>query len=57
MKEATGADYMATDASEFPIGVRLMFTLVWQQGSDLVAADGSAASLIRLKLLKRLISW
>jgi multiple sugar transport system substrate-binding protein len=45
MKEATGADYMATDASEFPIGVRIMFTLVWQQGSDLVAADGAAASV------------
>lgn len=45
VKEATGADYMTTDASEFPIGVRIMFTLVWQQGSDLVAADGSGASV------------
>ena len=45
MKEATGAWYFATDASQFPIGVRLMFTLVWQQGSDLVSRDGSRATI------------
>ncbi|MBS3821297.1 MAG: extracellular solute-binding protein, partial [Phycisphaerae bacterium] len=45
MKDATGKDYFATDASQFPIGVRLMFTLVWQQNSDLVAADGNSATV------------
>lgn len=45
MKRETGAWYFATDASQFPIGVRLMFTLVWQQGSDLVSRDGSRATV------------
>jgi multiple sugar transport system substrate-binding protein len=45
MKDTTGKDYFATDASQFPIGVRLMFTLVWQQDSDLVAADGKSATI------------
>jgi multiple sugar transport system substrate-binding protein len=45
MKDATGKDYFATDASQFPIGVRLMFTLVWQQASDLVGADGQSATV------------
>ena len=45
MKETTGMDYLATDASQFPIGVRIMFTLVWQQGSDLISADGAAGTV------------
>lgn len=45
MKRETGAWYFATDASQFPIGVRLMFSLVWQQGSDLVSRDGSRATV------------
>jgi multiple sugar transport system substrate-binding protein len=45
MKETTGADYIATDASQFPIGVRILFTLVWQEGSDLIAADGTSATV------------
>jgi multiple sugar transport system substrate-binding protein len=45
MKQETGAWYFATDASQFPIGVRLMFSLVWQQGSDLVSSDGSRATV------------
>lgn len=45
IREATGAWYFATDASQFPIGVRLMFSLVWQQNSDLVSADGSSANV------------
>lgn len=40
-----GYTYLATDASQFPIGVRIMFTLVWQQGSDLVSPDGTAANV------------
>lgn len=45
MREATGAWYFATDASQFPIGVRLMFSLVWQQNADLVSDDGSSATV------------
>ncbi len=40
-----GYTYLATDASQFPIGVRIMFTLVWQQGSDLVSPDGTSANV------------
>ncbi|MDX1524424.1 MAG: ABC transporter substrate-binding protein, partial [Anaerolineae bacterium] len=45
MKDTTGKDYFATDASQFPIGVRIMFTLVWQQGSDLISPDGTAGTV------------
>ena len=45
VQEETGKLYFATDASQFPFGVRMMFTLVWQQGSDLVSADGSSATV------------
>lgn len=45
MKDTTGKDYFATDASQFPIGVRLMFTLVWQQGSDLISPDGTTGTV------------
>jgi len=45
MKETTGKDYFATDASQFPIGVRILFSLVWQQGSDLIAADGTSGTV------------
>ncbi|MDT8297741.1 MAG: extracellular solute-binding protein [Spirochaetaceae bacterium] len=45
MKEKTGAYYLVTDAVQFPIGVRILFTLVWQQGSDLISADGKIATV------------
>lgn len=45
IREETGAWYFATDASQFPIGVRLMFSLVWQQNSDLVSLDGESANV------------
>lgn len=45
MKEKTGKQYFATDASQFPIGVRLMFALVWQQNSDLLSADRTQATV------------
>ncbi len=45
MRRETGAMYFTTDASQFPIGVRLMFSLVWQQGSDLISGDGSYATV------------
>ena len=39
VEEATGADYLAADFAQFPIGVRLVMALVWQQGAELFA-DG-----------------
>ncbi len=45
VQETTGKQYFATDASQFPIGVRLMFALVWQQNSDLLSADLSQATV------------
>lgn len=45
VQEETGNLYFATDASQFPFGVRLMFSLVWQQNSDLVSADGTSATV------------
>ncbi|WP_309082936.1 extracellular solute-binding protein [Chelativorans sp.] len=46
MKERTGKNYFAMEsgASEF-MPVRLFNTWVWQQGQDVIAADGSAANL------------
>ncbi len=41
VREATGADYLAADFSQFPIGVRLVLALMWQQGAELIA-DGTA---------------
>jgi multiple sugar transport system substrate-binding protein len=41
MKDATGVDYLAADFAEFPIGVRLVLALMWQQGAELLA-DGEA---------------
>ena len=41
VKEATGHDYLSADFAEFPIGVRLVLALVWQQDSELFA-DGEA---------------
>jgi len=39
MKEATGANYLAADFAQFPIGVRLVMALVWQQGGELFEGD------------------
>lgn len=39
VKEATGKDYLAADFAQFPIGVRLVLALLWQQGSN-IFADG-----------------
>lgn len=37
VKEKTGKDYLTADFSQFPIGVRLVLSLVWQQNSELFA--------------------
>jgi multiple sugar transport system substrate-binding protein len=42
MKEATGQDYLAADFAQFPIGVRLVLALVWQQRSNIFTEDGTA---------------
>lgn len=41
-KEATGKDYLAADFAQFPIGVRLVLALMWQQGAN-IFAEGEAS--------------
>ncbi len=43
MKEATGLDYLAADFAQFPIGVRVVLALLWQQGSNIF--DGDTATI------------
>ncbi|MGC9312878.1 MAG: ABC transporter substrate-binding protein, partial [Sediminispirochaetaceae bacterium] len=45
VKEATGAYYFVTDASQFPFSARLLVTLVYQQGSSLISEDGKKANV------------
>ncbi|MBI1415963.1 MAG: extracellular solute-binding protein [Limimaricola sp.] len=42
VKERTGKDYLAADFAQFPIGVRLVEALLWQQNSNIFTADGTA---------------
>ena len=42
VREATGQDYLAADFAQFPLGVRLVLALIWQQGSNLFDEDGTA---------------
>ncbi len=42
MKEATGQNYLAADFAQFPIGVRLVLALLWQQGENIFTEDGTA---------------
>jgi multiple sugar transport system substrate-binding protein len=39
VKEKTGKDYLTADFAQFPIGVRLVMALVWQQGSNVFEGD------------------
>ncbi len=43
MEERTGKQYLATDASQFALTVMFFLTLVYQQGGEVIEADGSAA--------------
>lgn len=43
VKEATGKDYLAADFAQFPIGVRLVLALLWQQNSNI--SDGDTATI------------
>jgi multiple sugar transport system substrate-binding protein len=42
VKDATGQDYLAADFAQFPIGVRLVLALMWQQGENIFTEDGTA---------------
>ena len=42
VKEATGQDYLAADFAQFPIGVRLVLALMWQQDANIFSDDGTA---------------
>jgi multiple sugar transport system substrate-binding protein len=42
VKDATGKNYLAADFAQFPIGVRLVLALMWQQGANIFTEDGTA---------------
>ncbi|MHA7879540.1 MAG: extracellular solute-binding protein [Saccharospirillum sp.] len=39
VKDATGVDYLTADFAEFPIGVRLVLAMLWQQGTNIFDGD------------------
>jgi len=41
-KDATGQDYLAADFAQFPIGVRVVLALMWQQNANIFTDDGTA---------------
>ncbi|WP_439155991.1 extracellular solute-binding protein [Yoonia sp.] len=43
VKDATGQNYLAADFAQFPIGVRLVLALMWQQNANIF--DGDTATL------------
>lgn len=43
VKDATGKDYLTADFTQFPIGVRLVLAMLWQQGSNVFT--GSEATI------------
>lgn len=45
VQEATGKEYIAMDATQFPFGPRAGFALIWQQGGDLLNEDRTAANI------------
>ncbi|MHA7875274.1 extracellular solute-binding protein [Roseivivax sp.] len=42
VKEATGKSYLAADFAQFPLGVRMVLALLWQQGDNIFTEDGTA---------------
>ncbi|RDC69817.1 extracellular solute-binding protein [Rhodovulum sp. 12E13] len=42
VKDATGHNYLAADFAQFPIGVRLVLALMWQQDANIFSEDGTA---------------
>lgn len=41
-KDATGQDYLAADFAQFPLGVRTVLALLWQQDANIFTDDGTA---------------
>lgn len=41
-KDATGQDYLAADFAQFPLGVRTVLALLWQQNANIFTEDGTA---------------
>ncbi len=41
-KDATGQDYLAADFAQFPLGVRTVLALLWQQNANIFTDDGTA---------------
>jgi len=39
VKDATGQNYLAADFAQFPLGVRLVLALIWQQGANVFEDD------------------
>ena len=57
VKDATGADYLAADFAQFPIGVRLVMALVWQQGGELFEGDvANVASPEAVRAVETIVS-
>ena len=42
VKDTTGKDYLAADFAQFPIGVRFVLALMWQQEANIFTDDGTA---------------
>ncbi|NNJ68242.1 MAG: extracellular solute-binding protein [Boseongicola sp.] len=42
LKDATGKDYLAADFAQFPLGVRTVLALLWQQNGNIFTDDGTA---------------
>lgn len=42
VKEATGKTYLAADFAQFPLGVRTVLALLWQQNANIFTEDGTA---------------
>ena len=41
-REATGQNFLAADFVQFPIGVRLVASMLWQQGANIFDDEGNA---------------
>ena len=41
VKATSGIDYLAADFAQFPIGVRLVLALMWQQNANIFTEDGT----------------
>jgi multiple sugar transport system substrate-binding protein len=44
VKEKTGKDYLTADFAQFPIGVRLVMALIWQQGSNVFQGEEASVN-------------